>query len=474
MTTSMTSPSTPSVLIFMTGHNCQSYVERAIQSVASQSHSRVSVLFVDDCSTDATPSIATRVLQQALPGRHSYVRNEQRKGKAFSASRHLRQHAPQHDIVAVIDADDQLIDASALAQIAKRYTEGHDVVWSNYVTDTGRPGHNAPLRTDISPRAQKWLTSHLFTFRGSLFAQIPEHYFQHLNGQWLEAACDAAIAYPVLDQTRRYCHLPAVLYQYTESNPSSHHNQNGNAAMLTSPRQHQCLDAVLKKAPLPRLDISPRQPAVAASVTTSPTPEAKPMIAHPSRPWEQALASHLLQSLPNLLSHVPVEQLMAVPVLPAADMFQRASGSDSKAWLAVGQSPITAFARGLAGCMEGAFLQIQAAHDHADPATDAVVTPWAEYVIGDTACYMPEFNQLPEHEAFEHVVIARNAWGAQPHVVNAVAALAPHLSMQRFSIWCVELTEQEAADAEMQLRAEMPEFHVKVISGDTHSVVVHT
>lgn len=458
----------------MTGHNCQSYVERAIQSVASQSHQLLSLLFVDDCSTDATPGIATRALQKTLPGRHVYVRNEQRKGKAFSASRHLRQHAPHFDIVAVIDADDQLIDASALTQIAKRYTEGHDVVWSNYVTDTGRPGHNAALSTDISPRAQKWLTSHLFTFRGSLFAQIPEHYFQHLNGKWLEAACDAAIAYPVLDQTRRYCHLPAVLYQYTESNPSSHHNQNGNAAMLTSARQRHCLDTVLKKAPLARLDICSRPTPVAASTTTSPTTEAKPMIAHPSRPWEQALASHLLQSLPNLLNHVPVEQLAVVPVMPAADMWQRASSAGSKAWLAVGQSAVTAFARGLAACMDGSFLQILPPQNHGDHAPDTVVTPWAEYVIGDTACYLPEFNQLPEHEAFEHVVIARSAWGAQPRAMNAIAALAPHLSMERFSIWCVELSEQEAADAEAQLRAEMPELHVKVISGDTHSVVVHT
>ena len=236
-----------------------------------------------------------------MPGRFTLVRNPERMGKAYNASTHLREAARAHDVVAVLDADDSLLDVTALAQLAHAYRQGNDVVWTNYLTDHGRFGGNGPLDRNKSPRAQRWLTSHLFSFRASLLETVPEDYFQYPDGQWLDAACDLAIAYPILDQTRRYHYIPVHAYRYTESNPQSHHNQAEEWQSLSSPKQRACAQIVMSKAPLPRRDVEATPAAPRASSASAPVAAASP--------WETACAVHLAQQVPNLLNTVPATEI---------------------------------------------------------------------------------------------------------------------------------------------------------------------
>jgi glycosyltransferase involved in cell wall biosynthesis len=127
-----------SVTLFMSGRNCARYLERSIGSAARQSHRDLHVLFVDDASTDETQAVATRLLANAFPGRHSFVRNPEPYGKARNAFEHLRK-APASTFVAVLDADDELIDDAVLGEMSAAYDEGVDVVWTNYATDAGTP-----------------------------------------------------------------------------------------------------------------------------------------------------------------------------------------------------------------------------------------------------------------------------------------------------------------------------------------------
>lgn len=237
-------------LVFMTGRNCEAYVTESLRSLARQSHTDFRVLFVDDASTDATAERAARELERLFPGRHELVRNTERYGKARNTHEHLRR---PHDaeFVAILDADDQLVDDTVLAEMARAYAQGCDVVWSNYRTDRGRVGANRALDPFRSPRGQGWRTSHFFSFRKSLFDAVPASYLQDGQGQWLSAACDFAIAYPVLDQTRRYHHIARPAYQYTETNLASHHNQDAQSRGLNSRLQQQNAQLVLAKPALP-------------------------------------------------------------------------------------------------------------------------------------------------------------------------------------------------------------------------------
>ena len=237
-------------LVFVCARNAEPYVARCLHSLASQRSTDFHVLFIDDASSDGTATVASKVLQAHFAGRHTLLISPERKGKA----RHAFEQLPARtdaDFVAVLDGDDELVDPEVLGALAQAYGEGFDVVWTNFVTDTGVDGGNGPLDPFDSPRSQGWQTSHFFSCRQALLARVPATYFQDEQGQWLDCACDFAIAYPVLDQTRRYLYLPRTSYRYTTLNPQSHHLQGEPSGSLSSPRQRAAAATVLAKPPLP-------------------------------------------------------------------------------------------------------------------------------------------------------------------------------------------------------------------------------
>lgn len=237
-------------LVFMTGRNCARYVTAALESLIWQTHPDLHVLYVDDASDDGTAAIARGILDEYFDGRYTLVCNSERWGKARNAHVHLRSALGKGDFVAILDADDQLVSATVVEDLAREYRAGFDVVWTNFRTDRGGAGGNGPLDPFRSPRQQGWKTSHFFSFRACLLEHVTEDYFLDPSGDWLHAACDFAIAFPILDQTRRYRYLPVQAYRYTSSNPESHHNRDPESSGLNSRIQQANARVVLAKPPL--------------------------------------------------------------------------------------------------------------------------------------------------------------------------------------------------------------------------------
>lgn len=244
-------PARARALVFMTGRDCARYVTAAIESLVWQTHPALQVLFVDDGSRDGTGDLARQCLARHFEGRHRFVRNPERWGKARNAHVHLRAALGDGDFVAILDADDQLTTTTAVAELAAEYDAGFDVVWTGFVTDTGQAGCSGPLDPFRPPRGQGWRTSHFFSFRAELLDGVPEDYFQDEGGDWLQAACDQAIAWPMLDQSRRWRHLPQQTLRYTSSNPNSHHNLDPQSRHYSSRAQTRGAEIVLAKPALP-------------------------------------------------------------------------------------------------------------------------------------------------------------------------------------------------------------------------------
>ncbi len=440
------------VLMFMTGRNCAPYVADAIQSVARQTHRDVHVLFVDDCSDDDTHAAAQAALERLMPGRFTLARNPERMGKAYNASTHLREAARAHDVVAVLDADDSLLDVTVLAQLAHAYRQGNDVVWTNYLTDHGRFGGNGPLDRNKSPRQQRWLTSHLFSFRAALLETVPEDYFQYPDGQWLDAACDLAIAYPILDQTRRYHYIPVHAYRYTESNPQSHHNQAEERQTLSSPKQRACAQIVLSKAPLPRRDVEDKSASAPRG-----NPASSPVAA--ASPWETACAVHLAQEVPSLLRTVPAAELNTLDAMQLLAWQQHLSQVPGRQVLCIG-SGAALEAMACLAAQHGASVTRLRAQDSAEPLApvqDDVVAPWAEYILDDAPAYLPELASLPEGPAFDTVVVAADAWGGKRLPLVGLAAIAPLMHPTHFDLWMLGLPAEELRQAQALIREAMPD-----------------
>lgn len=238
-------------LVFVTARNCEAYVEACLKSLSRQTLTEIHVLFIDDCSEDRTGEIARQYLDGHFPSRHTFIRNDIRMGKARNAWEHLRPRTGMAEFIAVLDGDDLLAEPSILGRMAESYRAGKDVVWTNYFTDKGLIGGCGPLDPDVPPREQGWKTSHFFSFRASLLDTVPEDYFKDGEGEWLQAACDIALALPMLDQTRRYEFIPVNAYRYTSSNPLSHHNMDPSSHGFSSAAQKECARHVFSKPPLP-------------------------------------------------------------------------------------------------------------------------------------------------------------------------------------------------------------------------------
>ena len=239
-------------IVLITAKNCEKYIQHSIESLSRQKYSNFEIIFVDDSSDDDTFSIALSLLEKYFEGNYVAIRNEKTIGKAANAFLNLKN--ADADFVAILDGDDRLIDDTILGEFASYYRQEYDVVYSNYKTNDGRVGFNDHLNPQISPRQQGWKTSHFFSFRLNLFKNIPESYFKDENEQWLTSACDFSIAFPVLDQTRRYKYIPRISYEYTANNVTSHHNKNGLTKSLNSPEQKENAQRVLEKPALPLIN----------------------------------------------------------------------------------------------------------------------------------------------------------------------------------------------------------------------------
>ncbi len=294
-------------LIFMTARDCEMYVRQSLASLSRQTLDDLHVLFVDDCSKDDTGIIAAALLSDLFPGRHTFIRNEVQLGKSRNVWEHLRPRTGMAEFIAILDGDDQLIIPTILERMYGSYASGQDVVWTNFVTDGGGVGGNAALDPNLSPRQQGWKTSHLFSFRASLLDNIPEGYFQDNAGHWFMAACDIALALPILDQTRRYEFMPVNAHRYTATNPYSHHNLDPNSNGLNSTAQQRSAQDAFNKPPLPltrpakTVAAKAAAPAVVASylsdlpAATSVAPVAA------SDAWQTTASEILVAGYPTLL-----------------------------------------------------------------------------------------------------------------------------------------------------------------------------
>ena len=445
-TATATAPATPRALVYMTARNCERYLRAAIESVARQTHAGLHVLFVDDCSDDGTAATARQLLATRLPGRHSVVRNPEQWGKARNAHVHLREALPRGDFVAILDADDQLTRATVLAEMAAEYANGHDVVWTTFELDTGQLGGSRPLDPLQPPRTQGWRTSHFFSFRAELFANVPEHYLQDDSGNFFPAACDQAIAYPVLDQTRRYKFLPVRALRYTTGNPNSHHNLDTQGPHLGSRRQVACAEQVLAKPPLPctRWALGERaggDEALAAlrdrlgadiralgDKLGPATPQATATGA-----WSQAAAATLAQRCPALVDLMMDRRDPALPVADAWRLWRwlQATGRPP-AVLELGAGPLAAPVQAMVQALGGRFVSasgeparaqsLQARLADAGMTAEVCHAPWVEASLGGHTGHVPDLSALPsDARGFDVLLVSAAHLSAEP--VDTMLAL---------------------------------------------------
>jgi hypothetical protein len=157
-------------------------------------------------------------------------------GAAYNIHHAITRYCGVDDIVVCLDGDDRLANSHALQTIADRYQEyGCWLMYGQYQGSDGTKGISAPFASpdDFKTLRNYWRTSHIKTFRAGLFMKIAEQdpnydCLKDDEGNWLCAATDAAIMYPLLEMAGFYRSLfnEEVLYIYNRTNKKSHHHED--------------------------------------------------------------------------------------------------------------------------------------------------------------------------------------------------------------------------------------------------------
>lgn len=147
-------PSVSAIIIFF---NAEQYIEEAITSVFSQTHTNWELLLIDDGSTDTSTGIAKRFARN-VPERVVYLEHDHHQNRGMSASRNLGLRHATGDYVAFLDADDVWLPSKLHEQIdvmerhpSAAMVYGRVLLWHSWDDSGNSPGRDRFPHLGVQP-----------------------------------------------------------------------------------------------------------------------------------------------------------------------------------------------------------------------------------------------------------------------------------------------------------------------------------
>ena len=205
--------------------NHKDWIERCLDTCLSQKYDNYEVVLVDALSDDNTFEIAKKYANE-FP-RLKIYQNEIRIPQIANFSWLVELSKPG-SIVVSVDGDDWLKNGKVLSKLNDVYNSGD--VWMTYGTYEEYPYRDVshiyqPYSNEViesnSFREDRWLASHLRTFKKELFLKINPEDFKREDGEWLDTAGDQAMMLPMLEMaSERSRHISSPLLVYNVANTS--------------------------------------------------------------------------------------------------------------------------------------------------------------------------------------------------------------------------------------------------------------
>lgn len=114
------------VSIVMPSYNTASYIEKSVQSVINQTYTNWELIIVDDCSTDNTDEVLSKIHDERI----RYFKNDKNSGAAVSRNKALREARGQW--VAFLDSDDLWMPEKLEEQISFMKKNNYVFSYTNY------------------------------------------------------------------------------------------------------------------------------------------------------------------------------------------------------------------------------------------------------------------------------------------------------------------------------------------------------
>ena len=227
-------------VIVIPSYNNERYCIQNLESVLNQEvDAPFEVIYINDCSTDATGSLVDEFLHtHPLKDKVKVIHNAQRVGTSLGNLYYAIHTCADHKIIVNLDGDDYLAHSGVLARLKQEYDDPS--VWVTYGQFIWYPQNYPGFCREIpqwvldsnSIRKYDFVTTHLRTFKAGLFKRIKKEDLLY-NGEFYPMAGDMAWIYPILEMASKghIRFIPDVLYLYNHENPISDHNKNVDLQM---------------------------------------------------------------------------------------------------------------------------------------------------------------------------------------------------------------------------------------------------
>lgn len=229
------------MMIISPFYNAGIYINKCIQSVASQDYENYFHILIDDMSDDNSLEIAQKTidsLPENIKDRFILIKNENKKWALQNQVETIKDLS-DNCIVILLDGDDWLANNPDIFNIINNeYNEGAEFTYGSCYSLADRINLIAqpyPKEVHENKSYRKYLFNwgmpytHLRTFKASLFKKINPDCFLDGNKEFYKAGGDNALFYPLIEACSNYKNIRAiteVLYIYNDLNKLNDYKVN--------------------------------------------------------------------------------------------------------------------------------------------------------------------------------------------------------------------------------------------------------
>ena len=143
------------VSILVPVYNAEAFIERCARSLFGQTYRQLEFVFVDDCSTDGSVGVLTKVADDYpdRKGQIIVIHHERNRGAAATKNTALSQ--AKGEFVCFVDADDWMELDAVETLVERQFETGADVVWGGM--DIHSEEGVAKLEEPVYNDCQQWI-----------------------------------------------------------------------------------------------------------------------------------------------------------------------------------------------------------------------------------------------------------------------------------------------------------------------------
>ena len=221
------------IVVIIPSFNNEKWCTLNIESVLRQKYRNFHVVFINDCSTDATFRLVSLHCQnRGMMDKVTLINNSERKGALYNIY-HAIHACDDHAIIITLDGDDWFKGDDVLTTINNAYNDPN--VWLTYGQfeeyPRGSLGICHPMPDYIvasrSYRKQPWFTSHLRTFYAGLFKKVKREDMLDEDNNFYQVTWDQSFMFPMLEMADGHIKfIDKILYVYNQANPLNDFKQH--------------------------------------------------------------------------------------------------------------------------------------------------------------------------------------------------------------------------------------------------------